>query len=55
VGVQIQYLFEVLRHQELAATLGMPADAAVLGHKYVRQGERPAGIAQDALFRANSR
>jgi hypothetical protein len=55
VGIQIQYLFEVLRHQELALLLGLPADAAVLGHKYLRNGERPSGIAQDALLRVNGR
>lgn len=55
VGIHIQYLFEVLRHQELALLLGMPSDAAVLGYKYVRKGELPSGIAQGALLRVNGR
>jgi hypothetical protein len=53
VGIHFQYLFEVLRHQELAALLGVPADAAVLGYKYMRRGERPSGIEEGALLRVN--
>jgi hypothetical protein len=47
--VRLAYLFEVMRHGDLAKALGIPLACVGLGYKYVSRGETPKGVSRDDL------
>lgn len=38
------YLFEVMRHNDLAEALGIPKASVGIGYEYVHRGETPEGL-----------
>lgn len=52
--IRLAYLFEVLRHRDLAEALGMPSGSVGLGYKYVDRGETPADINRELIQRTLS-
>jgi len=42
--IRLAYLFEVLRHSDLAEALGIPMASVGFGHEYIHRGETPAGL-----------
>ena len=52
--IRLAYLFEVLRHRELAEVLGMPSASVGLGYKYVARGETPPDMKRAELRRTLS-
>jgi hypothetical protein len=51
---RLAYLFEVLRHGDLADALGMPSGSVGLGYKYVDRGETPPDVEREELRRTLS-
>jgi hypothetical protein len=51
---RLAYLFEVLRHGDLAEALGMPSSSVGLGYKYVDRGETPPDMKREELRRTLS-
>jgi hypothetical protein len=49
--IRLAYLFEVLRHRDLADALGMPSGSVGLGYKYVDRGETPRDMSRESLLR----
>jgi hypothetical protein len=47
--IRLAYLFEVLRHSDLAEALGMPSGSVGLGYKYVDRGETPSDVKHEEL------
>jgi len=47
--IRIAYLVEVLRHGDLAETLGIPLASVGLGYEYVNRGETPEGLSRGNL------
>ena len=52
--IRLAYLFEVLRHRDLADALGMPSGSVGLGYKYVDRGETPPEMSRESLRRTLS-
>ena len=52
--LRLAYLFEVLRHRDLADALGMPSGSVGLGYKYVDRGETPPEMSRESLRRTLS-
>jgi hypothetical protein len=51
---RLAYLFEVLRHTDLAEALEMPSGSVGLGYKYVDRGETPPDVKREELRRTLS-
>ena len=47
--MRIAYIVEVLRHGDLAETLGIPLASIGLGYVYINRGETPEGLSGDNL------
>ncbi|HTT32270.1 MAG TPA: hypothetical protein VMH48_01595 [Methylomirabilota bacterium] len=47
--VRIAYVVEVLRHGDLAETLGIPLASVGLGYEYINRGETPEGLTRGNL------
>ena len=47
--VRIAYVVEVLRHGDLAETLGIPMASVGLGYEYINRGETPEGLSHGNL------
>jgi hypothetical protein len=52
--IRLAYLFEILRHRDLADALGMPSGSVGLGYKYVDRGETPPDMSRESLRRTLS-
>jgi hypothetical protein len=52
--IRLAYLFEVFRHGELTAALGMPSGSVGLGYKYVNRGDTPPDMKREELRRTSS-
>jgi len=52
--IRLAYLFEVLRHGDLAEALRMPSGSVGLGYEYVDRGETPPDVSRETLRRTLS-
>ncbi len=51
--IRLAYSFEIQRHLDLVAVLGMPAASLGLGYKYVDRGELAKGMSGETLPRTH--
>ena len=49
--LRVAYIAEVVRHADLAKSLGIPLATVGLGYRYVNRGKTPPGMNRDALQR----
>jgi hypothetical protein len=55
IRISVAYLFEISRHQELAAVVGLPAASVGLGYTYVNRGELASGMQPERLLHTQGR
>jgi hypothetical protein len=48
-NVRLAYIVEVLRHGDLAETVGIPIASVGLGYEYINRGETPEGLSRGNL------